>query len=485
MTDHHSEASLGNAGWAAIIRTGQLGQFSLLCLGIWLHAADTMLVATAMPAAVAEIGGDRLVSWTLSLYLLGSILSGAAAALTASALGLRRAFVLAALTYSSGCVVSALAPDMIVMLIGRFAQGVGGGMLVALTYVAIQRLFPKDMWPRLIALMSAIWGASAFCGPLIGGFFADLGLWRWGFWMFAAQALLLAVLVPAFMRPSKGEAAPAQRFPVVRLTLLSLAVLSVATAGIYVTPAVSLPLVAAGGLFFYLFLRRDGSRGSERMFPTRAFDIRTPIGAGFIANLSLGTAAMSFTVYGPFLLNRIHGISALEAGYIIAAESVAWSTTAIAFAGVGAVGEKVVMRTGALMIVLAIAMLGPIMAEGPIWAILAMSIAQGAGFGLLWGFLIRRVVAMAPEQERDSASAAMPTTQQIAFALGAALAGIVANMAGFADSGNHTAMQNVAWWVFVSFVPVAALGAAAAWRVAGPMPAAANEGQPLAGQGAP
>ncbi|MCR4264947.1 MFS transporter [Nitratireductor sp. ZSWI3] len=467
MTDTNTHAPLGNAGWSAIIRTGQLGQFALLCLGIWLHAADTLLVATAMPAAVAEIGGDRLVSWTLSLYLLGSILSGAAASLTAAATGLRRAFVLAALIYTAGCAISALAPDMIVMLAGRFGQGVGGGLLVALTYVAIQRLFPKDMWPRLIALMSAIWGASAFCGPPIGGFFADIGLWRWGFWVFAFQALLLSVMVPAFMRPGERVTAAGQRFPVVRLVLLSAAVLSVAAAGIYVTPGTSLPLVIAGGLFFCLFLRRDGSRAANRMFPARAFDLRTLVGAGFLANLALGTAAMSFTVYGPFLLNRIHGISALTAGYIIAAESVAWSTTAIVFAGVGAVGERLVMRSGALLIVLAIALMGPAMAEGPVWAVLMLSLAQGAGFGLLWGFLIRRVVAAAPEAERDSASSAMPTTQQIAFALGAALAGIVANMAGFAEDGAKLeTMQEVAWWSFVSFVPLAAFGAAAAWRVA-------------------
>lgn len=465
MTDTNSGTALGNAGWAAILRTGQLGQFALLCLGIWLHAADSLLVATAMPAAVAEIGGDRLVSWTLSLYLLGSILSGAAAALAASAVGLRRAFIAAALTYAAGCAVSALAPDMITMLAGRLTQGVGGGMLVALTYVAVQRLFAKDMWPRLFALMSAIWGASAFCGPLIGGFFADLGLWRWGFWTFAIQALLLAVLVPAFMRPSRSAAGPAQRFPVVRLTLLSLAVLSVASAGIYVTPQTSLPLVLAGGLFFCLFLRRDTARLTDRMFPSRAFDIRTVLGAGFIANLALSGAAASFGVYGPFLLTRIHGVSALTAGYIIAAESIAWSATAIAFAGVGEAGEKLVVRVGALMIVFSIAVLGPLIAEGPVWGIVLTAVAMGGGFGLMWGFIVRRVVAAASDAERDSASSAMPTTQQIAFALGAALSGIVANMAGFAEGGSVETMQNVAWWVFVAFVPLAALGAAAAWRL--------------------
>lgn len=456
----------GNSGWAAISQTGQLGQFALLCLGIWLHAADTLLVATAMPAAVTEIGGDRLVSWTLSLYLLGSIISAAAAALIASAAGLRRAFVIAALIYTVGCVISALAPNMPAMLLGRFGQGVGGGLLVALTYVATQRLFPEEMWPRLIALMSAIWGASAFCGPMIGGFFADMGLWRWGFWTFAIQAVLLAVLVPLFMRPTNGASETAQRFPVVRLALLSLAVLAVATAGIYVTPGISLPLVAAGALLFYLFLKRDGSRATDKMFPTRAFDPRTVVGCGFIANLALGTAIMSFTVYGPFFLQRIHGMSALGAGYVMAAEAVAWSTMAMVFAGVGAKGEERVIKGGALLIVLAIALLGPAMAEGPLSAIVLLSIAQGAGFGMMWGFLIRRVVAAAPGDERDSASAAMPTTQQIAFALGAALSGIIANLAGFAEAQTPAAMQPVAIWVFISFLPLAVLGAAAAWRLA-------------------
>lgn len=459
------DAQAGNAGWAEIVRTGHLPQYALLCLGIWLHAADSLLVATAMPAAVADIGGDRLVSWTFSLYMLGSILSGAGAALAAGSMGLRRAFILAALVYAAGCAASALAPSMIVMLAGRLAQGLGGGLLVALTYVAIHRLFPRQMWPRLIGLMSAVWGVSAFCGPLIGGFFADLGLWRWGFWSFALQAMALAVLVPAFMSPAGAQALTPQRFPLQRLTLLTGAVLLVAAAGLEGAAWRALLMAAAGAGLFVAFLASDARRTADRMFPRRAFDPRTTLGAGFIANLALGTAAISFTVYGPFLLNRIHGVPALGAGYIIAAESVAWSTAAVALAGAGEAAERWVIRTGALAIMLAIAVLGPLMAEGPLWAIVLAALAQGAGFGMLWGFLIRRVVAAASAAERDQASAAMPTVQQVAFALGAALSGIVANMAGFAGA-NGAAMHDVAIWVFAAFVPLAALGAAAAWRVA-------------------
>jgi len=36
---------------------------------------------------------------------------------------------------------------------------------------------------------------SAFCGPLIGGSFASVGLWRFAFWVFALQALVLIIAV--------------------------------------------------------------------------------------------------------------------------------------------------------------------------------------------------------------------------------------------------------------------------------------------------
>lgn len=461
-----ADSATERADWAELVRSGQVAQFAILCLGIWLHAADSLLVATAMPKAVAEIGGGHLVSWTLSLYLLGSILSGAAAALTASAFGLRRAFVAAAATYAAGCAVSALAPDMIAMLAGRFVQGIGGGLLVALTYVAIQRLFAEAMWPRLIGVMSAVWGASAFCGPLIGGFFADLGLWRWGFWAFAAQALALCVLVPLLMRPGAPAAvAPPGRVPLVRLAILSLAMLAVAGAGVVVAPATSLPMLTLAALAFAWFLRRDAARGAERMFPSGAFDMRTTLGAGFLANLALGTAAMSFTVYGPFLLAALHGVSALGAGYMIAAESVGWSTMAVVFAGASPQVERWLIRLGAATVTGAILALGLVMPVGPLWLIVMLAAAKGGGFGALWGFVVRRTIAAAPAAERDCASSAMPTTQQIAFTLGASLAGIVANAAGFAEGIDPAAAAGVAFWVFAAFVPVGLVGTAAAWRV--------------------
>src|SRR5260221_10635484 len=62
------------SAWRELGESGRLPQFILLCLGVWLHAADTLVTATIMPVVVEDIGGVAYVNWTISLYQIGSIL---------------------------------------------------------------------------------------------------------------------------------------------------------------------------------------------------------------------------------------------------------------------------------------------------------------------------------------------------------------------------------------------------------------------------
>jgi hypothetical protein len=50
-------AESGPVGWNEILTRRYGPALALVCLGVWLHAADSLLVATMMPAIVAEIGG--------------------------------------------------------------------------------------------------------------------------------------------------------------------------------------------------------------------------------------------------------------------------------------------------------------------------------------------------------------------------------------------------------------------------------------------
>ena len=192
-------------GWREILNRRYLPQLLTLCLAIWLHAANSMLTATTMPEAVDDIGGLRLISWAFALYLMGSIVAATAISVCVATYGLRRTMLASTLLYTVGCVVCASAPTMPVLLAGRTVQGLGGGALVALVYIAQDRFFPNHLVPRIVACLSVVWTAAALCGPLIGGAFATAGLWRFAFWAFAVQGLLLAAAVHPLLARTRAE----------------------------------------------------------------------------------------------------------------------------------------------------------------------------------------------------------------------------------------------------------------------------------------
>jgi hypothetical protein len=47
--------------------------------------------------------------------------------------------------------------------------------------------------------------------------------------------------------------------------------------------------------------------------------------------LALSIATVSFTVYGPLLMETLFGVTPLVAGFMIAVESVSWTIAAIVF----------------------------------------------------------------------------------------------------------------------------------------------------------
>ena len=225
----------------------------------------------------------------------------------------------AALVYAAGCAVSALAPDMSAMLLGRLLQGWGGGWMVALSHVGVTRLFAPERWPQLLAVISGVWGVSALLGPLIGGAFATAGLWRGGFWAFAGQALALAAVMPLLLGGRADAAPAAEPVPWRRVLVLWRGRARGARGrrpGDLAGPR--LLLVALGlGL---LPPRSVSNAGATSCSRRRPLDLRRPWGPGYVMILALSIATVSFTVYGPLLMEMLFGVTPLVAGFMIAVE---------------------------------------------------------------------------------------------------------------------------------------------------------------------
>lgn len=461
--------------WREFLGSSHTAALALVCLAVWLHAADALIVATMLPSIVAEVGGAGLVGWSVSLYEIASVVAGAASGLLTMRYGLRVPMSLAALVFGLGCLLSAVAPTMPVVLTGRVFQGLGGGGLVAMSFVAIGVIFPRRYTARAMATVSTFWGVSAFLGPLIGGFFVEYATWRWGFAFFAVQALGLSAWIA--MRPD--HAAPRMDagsvVPLKRLALLCLAVLLVSYGGVEIGMVQTTACVALGVCCLAVFLRLDSRAGRDRLLPTSPFDFRKPTGSALLMILSLSLATIAVTAFGPLLVIAIHDASALTAGYILACSSIGWTVAAVLVSGSPERLDRSMIALGVALVVCSIAGFLYAVPNGPVWLIAVFAAMEGAGFGMAWTFILRRTTALAEPHEVQRISGAIPTVQRLGYALGAAYIGIVANAFGFTAMDTASEAADVARWIFLACMPCAVLGLLAMTTLVRRHPAALAE----------
>ena len=451
--------------WREILVREHVLKILVLALGVWLHATNSMLTATTMPSAAQEVGGLNLISWTFALYLVGSIIAGASSSLLVMRNGLRNTMVGSALVYALGCAVCALAPSMPVILVGRMLQGLGGGCLVATVYVSQDRFFPNRFVPRIVACLSVVWMTATLCGPTIGGAFSTWGVWRYAYWAFAGQAFLFVIAVRTLLGPTDVRPQTrADAIPVVRLSLLAAAILMISVAGARFDPVLSPIMVGLGILFLFVFVHRDWRASSGRMLPREIRDFSRPLANGVSMVLLLSLCIMSLIVYGPLILIEVHGFTPFSAGLVVMLESLAWGAAALVFSGSQRGREPLLVRCGSALVLAGLVLTALVLPGGPLWALVIVVQISGGGFGMMWGFVIRRIIGAARKDEKDRAAALIPFTQQIGFALGAALSGLIANGLGVAESAPVESLKTAAFWLFAGFVPCALCGNVVAWR---------------------
>lgn len=448
-----------------------LGRFLLLGLGVWLHAADTLVTATLAPDIVADLDGVAYVNWTISLYEVGAIVAGAATGLWCVRFGNRRVFMLGTVLYGGGCAFGAIAPNMAVLLGARLLQGMAGGMLLTLCYIAIESWFAQRLWNRLFGIVAAIWGAGALLGPLIGGAFAGAHAWRGAFWAFAAQAAVLYALAYAWLPRAAQAHAPRAlasggAWPWQPLLLLTAATLLIATAGATNRLGLGIGGCAVGATLLYIAARLDRTAVS-RLLPAQLLDVEHPVGAGLLLVFALSVGTTGFWAYGPLLLKILFGTPSLVTGYILAGEGIAWTLATLAVGSATPAADAALIRGGTLCVLVGAGGFAFAVPSGSFVGMVVCGLLQGAGFGLCWPAIVQRIVRFSALSEQSQASGSASTIQRIGYAVGTAAVGIAANLSGLADGISAAAAKTAGFWVFAAFIPVLAVGLASAWRFTG------------------
>jgi MFS family permease len=422
------------SSWSELFERRNATALITLSLGVALHAFNGFLVATALPTAVLEIGGVELMSWSFTVYLVFAIVGGAGAARLKQMIGGRQAMILPALVFLAGTLIAGFAPSMPVFLFGRVLQGIGEGIISGLCYILIPELFPSRLIARVFGVEAMVWALGSFGGPLVSGILTETISWRWAFFVNVPVVALFLVLVPRVVPAGKGSADSKKAVPLARLAGCGVGIMMVSVASISHDVALAtLLILAAVAMLVGVFV--VDRRRADRLFPSDAFAFTTTVGAGLWMILLMPTAHASSSVYLNITIQHLWGYGPTIAGLMHATMAMSWSGSALVAASVDDPGRRLLLiRLGpALVVAGLLGIVLSILGDVPL-AIVPCQIVIGAGFGMNWSFLSQAIMESARPGERDSATTMLQVVLSSGYALGSAIAGLAANMAGFAPT---------------------------------------------------
>ncbi|MCH9692148.1 MAG: MFS transporter [Gammaproteobacteria bacterium] len=440
--------------------------------GVILHAINILLTTTVLPSVVKEIGGLNLYAWNMTLFVVASILGSALTAKLLAATGSRGAYGVAAFFFIGGSLICALAPKMEIMLLGRTLQGLGGGFLFALCYSMIYAIFDERLWPRAMALISGMWGLATLVGPAIGGIFAEMNAWRWAFASLIPVTVLYMALVWLVLPVRRGsEASSSSKLPVAQLFLLISAVLAVSAGSSSVQLTWNIAGLLLAGVLLLLLVYRE-LNSDTRLLPQGALRLHSPL-LPLYCTMALLIIGMTSETFVPYFLQILHGQTPLISGYLAALVAAGWTVAEICSAGWQARGIRRAILSGPVLVLTGMLLLAasvPIYTKAG-WVVLSLVCLGltlvGFGIGLGWPHLLTRVLQLAPKGDQDLTATSITTVQLFATALGAALAGMLANLGGLSNPGGTEGAASAALWLFAVLAIAPLLAVFTALKVVG------------------
>ncbi len=422
---------VGPAPWREVFR-GARGRLVVgLVLLETLVAVHILVVAAVMPSVLHDLGHLPLYGWSFTAAALAQFGAIPVAGAAVDRFGPRRVLLITATVYLTGLLVSALAPTMQVLIVGRFLQGAAGGAGYALSLGAVAKTLPVEIRPRVLALLATAWLLPGLLGPPLGALLASTVGWRWAFIVPIPLLIVAVVLVLPVL--SGGGDPDAPRPPVLRPIVLMLGA-ALLLAGLSGGSPRSVALVLVGGVVTVVALRG--------IVPAGTFLARRGVPAAALAAFLLSAAFVAADSYTPLMLTNIRGTSVLAAGLALTVAAITWpagSWWQSRQAGRMRAGTLVIL--GDAMLVTGVTALAAVLAGGPLplayigWAI--------AGFGMGVAYPTVPLAVMARAEAGREAAELSPTLlmDMLGIAAGAGFGGAAI---AFAASSNATLRSGIA-----------------------------------------
>ncbi|HUB74042.1 MAG TPA: MFS transporter [Solirubrobacteraceae bacterium] len=462
----------------------------VLCAGMLMIVLDVTVVNVALPSIQQQLGfSSASLAWVVNAYLVsfGGLLL--LAGRLGDLLGRRRVFLAGVSLFTLSSLACGLAGSQTLLVLARFAQGVGGAMTSAVILGMIVTMFPEPReQARAIGVYAFVASAGGSVGLLAGGLLTQSLDWHWIFFVNVPVGALTLALSRRLLARDAGLGLGAGA-DVAGAVLITAALML----GVYtiVGPAAesgwaatrTLAFAAAALALLGAFLAREAS-ARQPLVPLRIFRVPAVAVANLVQVLSVaGMFGMFFL--GALYLRRVLGYHALQIGLAFLPVTLSMGLLSIRYS------ERLLTRFGVracLLAGLVLVMAGLVAFAGvPVHAryttqVLPAMLLIGLGAGVCFPALMGLAMSGAAPHEAGLASGLVNTTAQVGGALGlAVLATVSASHARALSARGHgidaalTGGYHLAFWIAAALVAVAlAVAARAPQREHQPAPAGAR-----------
>ncbi len=299
-------------------RSTGLAVFALM-IAIMLAMLDNMIVGTAMPTIVGELGGLEHLSWVVTAYTLTTAASTPLWGKIGDMYGRKGVFLTSILIFLAGSVTSGAAQTMSQLIGFRALQGLGAGGLMVGAMAIMGELVPPRERGKYMGMMAGVMSFAMIGGPLVGGTLTDHLGWRWAFYINIPLGAIALTLVTTLLHLPRHRSQG-------RIDYAGAALLTVGiTAAVLVTSwggteydwssgtILGLGGLAAASVAGFLLVER---RASEPVLPlgvfrSRNFSLVTLI--GFL----LGFVMFGAMTFLPLYQQSVQGASATNSGLLL------------------------------------------------------------------------------------------------------------------------------------------------------------------------
>jgi EmrB/QacA subfamily drug resistance transporter len=394
--------------------------------GMFLAAIDGTIVSTALPTIVGDLRGLESYAWVFSGFLLAEIATIPLWGRLADMFGRKKIFLAGMTIFLVGSALCGMSQTMTELVIFRAIQGIGAGCILPVAQTISADLYTMEQRAKVSAVYSAVFALSSVLGPFLGGFLTDQLSWRWVFYVnlpigIAAIALVAIVMVEPLIERHKHQLDWPGVFTL--LAWSSLLVYALETGG-REHPWDSFEVIgafSASATLFVLFILIE-RRAEEPLIPLDLFKI-PGLRAASVITMFLGMSMFGVLSFMPLYGRTVLGESATGAGRILIPMMLSMMVGSAGGARlVLKVGFRVIVTTGASLVVLGTFLLTRLTATSDQLELSGYLIILGLGMGLVFMSTSLAAQNSVGLRQMGVATGLVNFTRQLGGAIGVAVA---------------------------------------------------------------